>query len=58
MEVVKFYRQHHAEFPNEAIDNAYIDRIRNTYPVHPELFDRLSIRTGPHRNVSNAPGAY
>ena len=40
-EVVKFYRQHHAEFPNEATDNAYIDRIRSTYPVHPELFDRL-----------------
>jgi predicted AAA+ superfamily ATPase len=40
-EVVKFYRQHHAEFPNETTDNAYIDRIRSTYPVHPELFDRL-----------------
>lgn len=39
--VVKFYRQHNAEFPNEATDNAYIDRIRATYPVHPELFDRL-----------------
>jgi predicted AAA+ superfamily ATPase len=39
--VVKFYRQHHAEFPSEVADNAYIDRIRSTYPIHPELFDRL-----------------
>ncbi|NKZ77519.1 DUF499 domain-containing protein [Rhodococcus hoagii] len=39
--MVKFYRDHHGEFPNEAVDNAYLDRIRATYPVHPELFDRL-----------------
>ncbi|MGV0906271.1 DUF499 domain-containing protein [Mycobacterium novum] len=39
--VVKFYREHHGEFPNEATDNAYLDRIKATYPVHPELFDRL-----------------
>lgn len=39
--VVKFYRQHHAEFPNEVTENDYLDRIRATYPIHPELFDRL-----------------
>ena len=39
--VVKFYRDHHAEFPREAIDTGYVDRIRRSYPVHPELFDRL-----------------
>ncbi|MFF0239109.1 Swt1 family HEPN domain-containing protein [Rhodococcus pyridinivorans] len=39
--MVKFYRDHHGEFPNEATDNEYLDRIRATYPVHPELFDRL-----------------
>ncbi|WP_131813959.1 DUF499 domain-containing protein, partial [Mycolicibacter kumamotonensis] len=39
--VVKFYRDHHGEFPSEASDNAYLDRIKATYPVHPELFDRL-----------------
>ena len=39
--VVKFYRQHHSEFPSEVTENAYIDRIRATYPIHPELFDRL-----------------
>ncbi|WP_409330381.1 Swt1 family HEPN domain-containing protein [Trujillonella humicola] len=38
---VEFYRKHSAEFPGTAIDNAYIDRIRRSYPVHPELFDRL-----------------
>ncbi|WP_231390207.1 ATP-binding protein [Nocardia sp. CNY236] len=39
--VVEFYRAHHGEFPDDAIDNNYLDRIRATYPVHPELFDRL-----------------
>ena len=38
---MKFYRQHHSEFPSEVTENAYIDRIRATYPIHPELFDRL-----------------
>jgi predicted AAA+ superfamily ATPase len=53
--MVKCYRQHHAEFPNEATDNAYLDRIRATYPVHPEL-STGSTRTGPPWNGSNAPG--
>ena len=39
--MVRFYRQHHSEFPGEVAENAYIDRIRATYPIHPELFDRL-----------------
>ena len=28
--VVKFYRQHHSEFPSEVTENAYLDRIRAT----------------------------
>ena len=35
------YHQHADEFPREARDGGYEDRIKQTYPIHPELFDRL-----------------
>lgn len=38
---VDFYRKHDTDFPKEARDYAYEERIRQTYPVHPELFDTL-----------------
>jgi predicted AAA+ superfamily ATPase len=39
--VVEFYRKNATDFPSEVRDNAYIDRIKQCYPIHPELFDRL-----------------
>lgn len=39
--IVKFYRDNGTAFPREACDNDYIDRIKQSYPIHPELFDRL-----------------
>jgi len=38
---VDFYRTHPGEFPKEATELNYEDRIRSAYPIHPELFDRL-----------------
>lgn len=38
---VDMYRQNSGDFPREARDPAYEDRIKHTYPIHPELFDRL-----------------
>lgn len=38
---VEMYRKHDADFPRECRDNDYEERIRRTYPIHPELFDRL-----------------
>lgn len=38
---VEFYTQHSADFPKEARDYRYEERIRQTYPIHPEMFDRL-----------------
>ena len=38
---VELYRKHTDDFPREARDAAYEDRIKRTYPIHPELFDRL-----------------
>lgn len=39
--VVEMYRKHDGDFPRECRDNDYEERIRRTYPIHPELFDRL-----------------
>lgn len=36
-----FYRKHNADFPREALEKAYEDRIKRSFPIHPELFDRL-----------------
>ncbi len=38
---VTFYRENHGQFPREAEDAAYEDRLKAAYPIHPELFDRL-----------------
>ncbi|NYE70984.1 DUF499 domain-containing protein [Microlunatus parietis] len=38
---VEFYRRHDNDFPREARDASYEDRIKRTYPLHPELFDTL-----------------
>lgn len=37
----EFYRNQSAEFPSEAHEPAYIERIKQAYPIHPELFARL-----------------
>ena len=38
---VEMYRKYTDDFPRESRDAAYEDRIKRTYPIHPELFDRL-----------------
>lgn len=38
---VDMYRKYSDDFPRESRDTAYEDRIKRTYPIHPELFDRL-----------------
>lgn len=35
------YRKYSADFPRESHDKDYEDRIKRSYPIHPELFDRL-----------------
>ncbi len=39
--MVRYYREHAGDFPSTTTDPAYGDRIKRSYPVHPELFDRL-----------------
>jgi predicted AAA+ superfamily ATPase len=38
---VELYHKYPDEFPREARDGSYEDRIKATYPIHPELFERL-----------------
>lgn len=38
---VEMYRKYNDDFPRESRDAAYEERIKRTYPIHPELFDRL-----------------
>ncbi len=38
---VQFYAKHKSEFPSDCSEVAYEDRIKDAYPIHPELFDRL-----------------
>ena len=40
-EFVALYSKHSDEFPQETRGGGYEDRIKQTYPIHPELFDRL-----------------
>ncbi len=37
----ELYAQHQGSFPAETKEKAYLERLRNCYPIHPELFDRL-----------------
>ncbi|WP_374975022.1 DUF499 domain-containing protein [Microbacterium trichothecenolyticum] len=38
---VEYYRRSVGELPAETREPAYESRIRDAYPIHPELFDRL-----------------
>ncbi len=37
----EFYRSQRQEFPDECSEAEYERRIKQAYPIHPELFDRL-----------------
>jgi uncharacterized protein len=37
----EMYRDNKGDFPTECRDQEYEDRLKTTYPIHPELFDRL-----------------
>lgn len=38
---VDLYRKYPGDFPRESREVAYEERIKQTYPIHPELFDTL-----------------
>lgn len=38
---VEMYRKYTDDFPREVREAAYEDRIKRTYPIHPEMFDTL-----------------
>ena len=40
-EFVRLYNDNHSDFPSECREGGYLDRLRQAYPIHPELFERL-----------------
>ena len=36
-----FYQEHSDKFPSAAQSSHYQERLRQSYPIHPEIFDRL-----------------
>jgi len=40
-EFSKLYQQNQGEFPSECRESSYRRRMEASYPIHPELFDRL-----------------
>ena len=38
---IQLYDENPSDFPSECREAAYLDRLRQEYPIHPELFDRL-----------------
>jgi predicted AAA+ superfamily ATPase len=37
----QFYEQNDTKFPTETLSHHYLERLRQSYPIHPEIFDRL-----------------
>ena len=37
----RMYQENAADFPTEAREVEYMQRLRSCYPIHPEIFDRL-----------------
>ena len=40
-EFIQLYGENPSDFPAECREASYLDRLRQAYPIHPELFDRL-----------------
>ena len=38
---VDMYAQSKGLFPNETSESSYLDRLKGSYPIHPEVFERL-----------------
>ena len=51
------YRSQRSEFPSECSEIAHAERIKTAFPIHSEVFDRLT-RNGLPSNGSNALVAY
>lgn len=40
-EFMKLYSKNKDAFPPEALSDAYLERLKKSYPIHPEIFDRF-----------------
>jgi predicted AAA+ superfamily ATPase len=37
----ELYTQNKGQFPTETVESSYLDRLKGSYPIHPEIFERL-----------------
>ena len=55
-EFMQLYGENPSDFPAECREAAYLNRIRQAYPIHPELFDRLYDDWSTHERFQRTRG--
>lgn len=53
---IQLYDENPSDFPTECRESPYLERLRQTYPIHPELFDRLYDDWSPLENFQRTRG--
>lgn len=53
---VQLYDENPSDFPTECRETPYLERLRQAYPIHPELFDRLYDDWSPLDNFQKTRG--
>ena len=53
---IQLYDENPSDFPTECREAPYLDRLRQAYPIHPELFDRLYEDWSPLDNFQKTRG--
>lgn len=52
----QLYDENPSDFPTECRETPYLERLRQAYPIHPELFDRLYDDWSPLDNFQKTRG--
>ena len=55
-EFMQLYVENPSDFPAECREAVYLDRLRQAYPIHPELFDRLYDDWSTHEHFQRTRG--
>ena len=53
---IQLYDENPSDFPAECRETPYLERLRQAYPIHPELFDRLYDDWSPLNNFQKTRG--
>ncbi len=52
----RYYQEHAEDFPRETQEAAYVQRLQASYPIHPEIFDRLYLDWSSMENFQRTRG--